>query len=135
MGVPDLEPAKKEPGVRCQHVCSRGCRIYEARPSSCSEFECVWLQGALPRFMRPDKIGIVFVQDPSRDDRFLGHVDLAVKNGWAKNEALTRALAALGRAGIEIALGLTGSGRITHRFTREGLQLRPAHVPEPTRPA
>lgn len=68
----------------CAH-CSvgKGCEIYNDRPQSCRDFECVWLQsqrhGKLPLELRPDQSRVlmtattdgnrlVFVVDPSRPD-------------------------------------------------------------------
>lgn len=44
----------------CQHLCDRGCGIYESRPNSCREYDCAWLQGHLSDKHRPDRSGIVF---------------------------------------------------------------------------
>jgi hypothetical protein len=40
----------------------RGCRIYDARPASCREFNCLWLRGALASdpALRPDRLGVMF---------------------------------------------------------------------------
>jgi len=48
--VPELD---KQEGVTCEH-CDKGCRIYEGRPKSCSEYKCAWLDEKLPEWMRPD---------------------------------------------------------------------------------
>jgi hypothetical protein len=44
----------------CQHLCERGCAIYESRPTSCREYDCAWLQGYLSENHRPDRSGIVW---------------------------------------------------------------------------
>lgn len=42
MGVPELE---KPPGEWCKHCDPKvGCTIYDDRPESCKDFECLWLQ-------------------------------------------------------------------------------------------
>jgi hypothetical protein len=64
--APRPEPAKPE-GVKCSHVCRKGCGIYEQRPKACAEFECLWLMSQkrsdpteqLPKALRPDKSGVV----------------------------------------------------------------------------
>lgn len=33
----------KPPYTWCGNACSKGCGIYEDRPQSCREFECIWL--------------------------------------------------------------------------------------------
>lgn len=44
----------------CEKWCN-GCEIYEERPKSCSDFECVWLKISKARDLsinlRPDKVG------------------------------------------------------------------------------
>jgi Fe-S-cluster containining protein len=58
--VPELD---KQEGVTCEH-CDKGCRIYEGRPASCSAYQCEWLKGALPEFMRPDVCGVMVEDYP-----------------------------------------------------------------------
>lgn len=59
MGVPELS---KPDFVVCGHATKKvGCGIYEKRPTSCREFNCLWAYGLLPEGCRPDKIGIVCV--------------------------------------------------------------------------
>lgn len=58
---------KKEGGTRCEYAKCGGCSIYPDRPTSCREFQCLWLytQGnprgleSMPRHLRPDKTGVV----------------------------------------------------------------------------
>lgn len=65
----------------CDFVGPAGCRNYEARPASCKEFNCQWLQGELgPDLdLRPDRLGVVF-------DRFqslaTGRVRCIVRELW-----------------------------------------------------
>jgi hypothetical protein len=48
----------------CQHCnVGAGCRIYDSKPSSCSDFSCVWLlskETEIPDEYRPDKTHVVF---------------------------------------------------------------------------
>jgi uncharacterized protein len=55
----------KAPGVRCRDCAtSGGCAIYDARPSVCREFECLWLtERGLARNLRPDIIETLFMED------------------------------------------------------------------------
>lgn len=92
MGVPDLEP-KKLPHQWCQHCdIGKGCRIYETRPTTCREFECVWLQDTQNLFgenCRPDKLGVVFV--PAGDGiGLIAHCDPARPTAWRNPQALAR---------------------------------------------
>jgi hypothetical protein len=62
MQVRELEKAGN---VWCEHCdIGTGCRIYDARPKSCRDFECVWLQtqkGIKPLALelRPDRSKVV----------------------------------------------------------------------------
>lgn len=59
----------------CSHVIQgKGCSIYETRPTACREFECAWLQGALPEDWRPDKVKFV-VAAASAGDALIIHED------------------------------------------------------------
>ena len=55
-----VKEIEKPSMVRCESVCSAGCRVYESRPESCKSFECLWLMGAGSNADRPDRIGAVF---------------------------------------------------------------------------
>ena len=59
MGVADMEPEPKPAHVWCKHCeIGKGCKIYESRPPSCREFNCMWLQDERDIFddsQRPDK--------------------------------------------------------------------------------
>lgn len=51
----------KEAGAWCPHCLpGEGCSIYERRPQSCRDFDCLWLRGHLAESDRPDRIGAVF---------------------------------------------------------------------------
>jgi hypothetical protein len=57
LGVPELE---KAPGERCKHLKpTGGCGIYDTRPASCRDFECMFLQVKMPTKFRPDKLKVV----------------------------------------------------------------------------
>ena len=71
MGVPEL---KKPAGAKCHHLLSivdgaAGCSIYDRRPKSCRDFECVWLQGSMSDEHQPNKTGVVFTT-PGLNSRF-----------------------------------------------------------------
>jgi len=48
-------------GVKCEHLIEgvKGCSIYARRPSSCSEWSCIWRAGGFDGFDRPDRVGVV----------------------------------------------------------------------------
>ena len=60
-----VENRLKRDRTPCTYLCSKGCSIYNNKPTACSEFECVWLasQGMrslrLPLDLRPDRCGVV----------------------------------------------------------------------------
>jgi Fe-S-cluster containining protein len=57
---------------RCEHLCGKGCGIYDSRPKSCREFECVWLQGHIGNEeQRPDKLGIMFTMTKNQEQYVL----------------------------------------------------------------
>lgn len=47
--------------VKCAEQCESGCKVYEKKPQSCSDFQCVWYSGVfgLDEAHRPDKVGYV----------------------------------------------------------------------------
>lgn len=72
--VPELEKAVN---VLCTH-CNSGCEIYEARPQSCKDFFCAWMQGDLANDMRPDKVGFMVEILPKEDIVFVSALNDAV---------------------------------------------------------
>ena len=74
-----VEEIRKTPGEACEFLCDRGCGIYDTRPESCRAFECAWLQmqrspRPLPKKMRPDKCGVMFVIT-AQPGRIAAHCD------------------------------------------------------------
>jgi hypothetical protein len=60
-----VEELQKKPCDTCIHVSGSKCSIYQFRPKSCREFECIWLQtqkttSPWPKRMRPDRCGVMF---------------------------------------------------------------------------
>lgn len=63
----DMEPVEqrhKPERTRCGHQCSAGCKIYDAKPESCSVFMCLWLamelfEDRMLKEWRPDNVGAV----------------------------------------------------------------------------
>jgi hypothetical protein len=60
--VPALRELNKPARWSCDHLSCRGCRIYDVRPASCRDFNCLWLRGALDSdpALRPDRLGVMF---------------------------------------------------------------------------
>lgn len=63
----DIPTLVKPALERCKHQrFKKGCNIYNKRPLSCRTFECGWLSGNVPDYMRrPDRVG--YVIDPNPD--------------------------------------------------------------------
>ena len=60
MSVWEIE---KPNGVWCKHVKGhKSCEIYESRPRSCRDFNCLWLRGVGTDAMRPDRSRIIMVE-------------------------------------------------------------------------
>lgn len=123
MGVLDMLPPKA-PGVRCVQVCSRGCRVYAERPQSCRDFACVWVQGGLPKWMRPDKVGIVFTVDQD-GERLVGFWDPARPLHWLRQ--VRGYLLALGLQGADVVVGPAG-GQPQRAYGLHGELFRPEGI-------
>lgn len=57
------------------HGCA-GCAIYDDRPGSCRDFQCLWLQGHLREVDRPDRLGVIFTTTGHPD---LGTIPLLIE--------------------------------------------------------
>lgn len=111
MGVSDL-PTPKVPHRWCDHcIIGLGCSIYEQRPKTCREFECVWLQdtrGLMDEAMRPDKLRVVF--QPTDDGcGLVAHCDPGDPMAWRRAKSI-EVLRACARAGFH------ASARVGDRY-------------------
>jgi hypothetical protein len=86
LGIAEL---KKPVNQWCTHCkVGSGCTIYDSKPASCNEFECVWLQsfdgipGGMPLALRPDKSKCVL--SVSDQDAVVVHVDPGYPQAWRK---------------------------------------------------
>jgi hypothetical protein len=68
--VLEIEELKKPAGPPCANCrAGGGCAIYSTRPPVCRDFECVWLSDrAVPRTLRPDRIGTLFMEAHDADE-------------------------------------------------------------------
>ncbi len=79
--VPVDLPLNKPAGVACQHLCSKGCKIYAARPDPCKYWNCTWLyQPETADMRRPDKAG--YVIDPMFQEILIDHQPCNVLQVW-----------------------------------------------------
>ena len=63
LGIDDLYgPDEHKPAQQwCKHCqIGKGCKIYDARPAPCREFQCMWVLGYAPEELRPDKTKCAF---------------------------------------------------------------------------
>jgi uncharacterized protein len=63
--VLEIEELRKPAGPACKNcIVGGGCRIYEARPNVCREFECVWKgDRGMSLQLRPDRVGTILIED------------------------------------------------------------------------
>lgn len=79
--VPELQ---KPVGVWCQHcIVGSGCKIYNMKPPSCSNFECFWYTNRLSIDLRPDKCKVV-IEKLIDHSIFLILVDFNRHDAWRK---------------------------------------------------
>ena len=54
----------KPTGVHCPNLTDLGCRIYETRPVTCQQFQCVWLTDtSWPPAWRPERSGLLCLRE------------------------------------------------------------------------
>jgi hypothetical protein len=79
--VPVEAPLFKAAGVKCEHVCGKGCGIYPNRPDPCRYWNCAWLyQMATAGMRRPDHAG--YVVDPMPQELLINHKPAMVVQVW-----------------------------------------------------
>lgn len=125
MGVADLQPPKPV-NEWCTHCTpGKGCAIYDARPKTCREFECVWLMSQsqrepMPLSLRPDKSKVV-LDVTGRGDMIHAHVAPDQPDAWQRGE-IGRLLAGSADKGIRVV--------VSHGYGQEKLLLekRAGHV-------
>jgi uncharacterized protein len=106
MKVDDVE-LQKPANKWCDHCTKSGCAIYESRPQSCRNFNCLWLSGAGDESIRPDKSKVVM--GANRDGKIVFYVDPSRPDAWRKPffqkilNGLTRAYVVIGERRIVIS--------------------------------
>jgi hypothetical protein len=61
----ELDDGYKAANVRCRHLKSRGCGIYEQRPRPCQYWSCRWLfDPTTSDLRRPDRSGYIIDPEP-----------------------------------------------------------------------
>jgi len=74
---------KKSEGEWCKYCIKiEGCSIYENRPESCKNFNCLWKkQVQIPESLRPDKCGVMF-ELPDYCKTYIGYIDPERPDIW-----------------------------------------------------
>jgi hypothetical protein len=101
--VPELN---KPEGKTCIFAC-KGCTIYPDRPQSCRDFECEWLKGNLPIWMKPNKAHIMLEK--------LSDVDVVIalpEPGYEKNWRTPEITAALKKEYQDKGIAVMASDRL-----------------------
>jgi len=109
--IPEVEtPA----GSWCSHChVGKGCKIYETRPTTCANFECLFLESqsvpgqAFPLNLRPDKCKVVF-SGSTRPDIIVGTTMPGAPDAWRR--PVVRALIdRIVRGGQRVCVGAPAS--------------------------
>tara|TARA_Y100001972_G_scaffold70083_1_gene85393 strand:- start:3251 stop:3775 length:525 start_codon:yes stop_codon:yes gene_type:complete len=113
MAIVELEkPARTE----CEHFCG-GCEIYQDRPNSCADWNCLWIKGHLPLSQRPDRTKIVFyLPDDFVSKRWNSRLVMAQesKKSAHKMPGPSKAIRRLFRDGNNIMIIRHDGGRTLH---------------------
>lgn len=57
--VMSVDALRKPIDVACEHQCATGCGIYTTRPNACRSFTCAWLEGVVPKNLKPNRTHMV----------------------------------------------------------------------------
>ena len=110
MIVPELnKPAHK----MCQYA-DGGCTMYQDRPPTCKDWNCLWLRGEFRDRDRPDKIGFVPWLMPNSLLREWGHTVVAfreLKEGATVLAAAEKIIKKYNRNKISVVVIRRDSGR------------------------
>ena len=107
--IPELQ---KPAGKWCDHCAiGDGCKVYERRPKTCVEFECLWLQSQqrpererMDAELRPDRCKVVF--SLSTDSRVMSAVMLPGYPVAFRRSAVWRMIENMVKGGMRVVAGL-----------------------------
>lgn len=106
--INDIKLTKPE-GVLCVH-CDNGCSIYDDRPESCRNFDCMYnLAADMDISLRPDKLNVIFEGITTKIQLALvhhNHID-----DW-KTDTLMDHIAKLNADGISVVISSFRTGMI-----------------------
>ena len=137
----DTPEIQKATGSPCRHRITEGCAIYEARPKTCRDFHCAWMEGALDDDLmegsgRPDRSG-VFAQAITLQGRqgmslmLVADAVKTVRQGWfvdyvqrAVRDGVPLVLALPGPIGMRSAKALLNNDEMRHAAAGSPEQVR-----------
>jgi hypothetical protein len=118
----------KRAGDWCQHCdVGVGCKIYEARPPTCVDFACLWLQSQeradprerLPPELRPDRSKVVLCM--TTNPAIVGATTMpGAPDAW-KRPAMHMLLSAWVARGMGIAIG-PPNAKHQLKWTKQGIR-------------
>lgn len=55
----------KPQNTLCKDCTGFGCGIYDSRPQTCKDYQCIYIRSDMPEELRPDKCGVIleFLKD------------------------------------------------------------------------
>jgi hypothetical protein len=129
------EMPEKMAGDWCQHCAiGKGCKIYEERPPTCIEFECLWLMSQrrndprerLAPELRPDRSKVVFA--PSTNERVMSAVTMPGSPlAWQRSDVMA-VIRKMTNAGMGVVCGAPAS---TLRTMVDRHGMHEVHLTEP----
>jgi len=131
----DVPEVQSKAGDWCKHCAvGKGCTIYETRPQTCVDFECLWLMSqsrkdpreVLPPELRPDRCKVVF--SPSTNEDIMAATILPGANGTINNKAVLSLIHTLVNGGGNVVIGYP---RSTERTMFSPAGIRRVYLTEP----
>jgi hypothetical protein len=123
--VPEIA---KPAGPWCKHCdVGVGCKIYEARPKTCVDYKCVWLQSQesenpherLAPELRPDKSKVVLTM--TTNPKILGATTMpGAADAW-KRPAMHAFLRKIVDSGMGVAINAP-NGKTSIKWTQHGMR-------------
>ena len=122
----EVPEVKSKAGDWCQHCnIGKGCNIYDARPKTCRDFECLWLMSqsrtdpreVLPPELRPDRCKVVF--SPSTNENIMAATILPGSSAAMDRKSVLSLIHTLVNGGGNVVVGLPRSTERT-MFTPQG---------------
>jgi hypothetical protein len=113
MIVPELN---KPANFQCQYS-NEGCDIYDHRPPTCRDWNCLWIEGHFGDKDRPDKTRFVSWLLPRSQSKQWDHPVIAmreIKEGSTVVPAGDRAIKKLNKNGCTVLVIKKDSGRVIH---------------------